>query len=134
MVIFKFFRLKKKIKSTAERAPVAEVVRPVPARELVQPRDVGDRRGTKAQPARGRQNEPVAGTARRDKVSGLGAARRRHRRAVAVAAQVGGQSVAVGAVICGGEAVDGAFDVIDEGGAVSLGDLHGKADAVGGGA
>ena len=120
--------------SAAERAPVGKVLRPVPARELVQPRDVGHRVGPEAEPPGRGQDQPVARAAPRDKGRGLVAARPRDGRAVAVAGEVGGERVAVGAVVGGGEAVDGALDVVDEGGAVALADLHREADAVRGGA
>ena len=120
--------------SPAERAAVGKVVGPVAARELVQPRDVGHRLAPEAQPSRRREDQPVARAPSGDEGGGLVAARRRHRAAVAVAGQVGRQRVAVGAVVGPGEAVDGAFHVVDEGGAVALADLHGEADAVGGGA
>jgi len=117
--------------SAAERAPVGKVLRPAPARELVQPRNVGHRLGPEAEPARGGQDEAVARAAPRDERGGLGAARRRDGRAVAVPGQVGGQRVPVGAVVGAREAVDGPLDVVDEGGAVALADLHREADAVG---
>lgn len=115
-----------------ERAPVGKRGGPAHARKLVEARNGRHDGRAKAQARRGRQDEAVARAPFRHKRGRFVAAAARQAAARPVAGEVGRERGFEPVVALGRHAVDVAAHVVQEGGALAAADLLGQGDAVGG--